>query len=78
MEKSQAACLAKNVGPIDRLVRAVLVLALWLWPLATSMPVAATEVLALMGGALLVTIITGHCVVYSLFHVSTRPVPRRA
>ncbi len=76
-EQNQAAGIAKNVGPLDRLVRAVIVVALWLWPLATPLPVAVTEVLALMGGALLVTIVTGHCVVYSLFHLSTGPLPRR-
>ena len=76
-EHNPAACIAKNVGPLDRLMRAVIVVALWLWPLATPMPVAATEALALIGGALLVTLVTGHCVVYSLVHLSTGPLPRR-
>ncbi len=70
-------CIDKNVGPADRLARAVILAALWMWPLATRLPVVVTELAGLVGGALLVTVITGHCVVYSLLHWSTGPAAPR-
>jgi len=69
-------CLAKNVGAVDRVVRLMIILGLWIWPLAVPMSTVMTEVMALIGGALLVTVVTAHCMVYSMMNISTRRLAR--
>ncbi len=67
--------LERNEGIIDRAVRAVLGAGL-LWaglaPLAAGGARRGRAVLALAGGVLLFTAITGHCTAYSVLGISTR------
>ncbi|AUW93398.1 MAG: DUF2892 domain-containing protein [Sulfobacillus thermosulfidooxidans] len=68
MKKS---CLEKNVGPIDRLVRLAIVAVLWIWPLTTAMSTVGTAIMSALGGIILVTAVTGYCLLYDVLNWST-------
>lgn len=65
---------ARNEGTVDRIVRAVVgVILLWagLWPLAGLQAAVLGIIVALIGLILVITAITGFCLIYRLLGIST-------
>jgi len=63
-----------NEGMVDRIVRAVVgVILLWagLWPLAGLQAAVLGIIVALIGLILVITAITGFCLIYRLLGIST-------
>jgi len=63
-----------NEGTVDRIVRAVVgVVLIWagLWPLAGLQAAVLGIIVALIGLILVITAITGFCLVYRLLGIST-------
>ncbi len=65
---------ARNESMVDRIVRAVVgVILLWagLWPLAGLQAAVLGIIVALIGLILVITAITGFCLIYRLLGIST-------
>ena len=62
--------MVKNEGPLDRLVRAVLGVALVLLAYLMNMGVA-SWIIGIIGGIVIITAITGFCGLYKVLGIST-------
>jgi hypothetical protein len=67
----------KNVGPIDRMIRAVVALTALIAGLVAPVPMAARVGLGGSGVYLLLTALAGTCLGYRLMGLSTCPTARR-
>lgn len=63
--------MTKNVGPIDRIVRIAAFVVIAILILTKALTGAAAIILGIIGVALLITAIVGHCRLYTLLKIST-------
>lgn len=63
--------MTKNVGTIDRVVRVVVFVVIAILILTKALTGAAAIILGIVGVALLITALVGHCRLYTLLKVST-------
>ncbi|WP_455382645.1 YgaP family membrane protein [Salinispira pacifica] len=64
--------MKKNMGTADRIIRAVLAVAILVIILAAPLSTAAAVILGIIGIIFLATAIVGSCPLYLLFKISTR------
>jgi hypothetical protein len=63
--------MKQNVGIIDRIIRVLLAIGLFYVAMTWPMTSAIRIILSVVGGLLLVTSVTGFCLIYKLFGWST-------
>ena len=64
--------MTQNMGPTDRAARVVVAFAVALLSLSLGFGTVIGIVLLVVAGILLVTATVGFCLLYALFHISTR------
>ncbi len=64
--------MKQNEHMLDRIIRVLIALGLFYGGIAWSISSTLRVVMAIVGGVLIVTAVTGYCALYSLFGINTK------